>query len=71
VVVKRLKKRLRIEVYLQFVEVFNALFTKFSDFPDEDLEEDQVGCFSIACFLYPSSAFTEEEQPAPGDAINA
>ncbi len=69
-VIKRVKKRMRTEVYLQFVEAFNTLFTKFSDLPDEDSEEDEVAFFSIACFLYPSYAYAEEDESAAGEEIN-
>ena len=70
VVIKRVKKRLRTEVYLQFVEAFNALFTKFSDLPDEESEEDEIAFFSIACFLYPSYAYSEKEKPDPGEEVD-
>jgi len=61
-VIKKLKKRLRADTYQQFVEALNDLFNKFSSLPDEDDEANEVNFYSVACFLYPSYAYGDEDQ---------
>ncbi|MBW6466313.1 MAG: helix-turn-helix domain-containing protein [Brevefilum sp.] len=66
-VIKKLKKRLRTETYQHFVDAFSALMQEFSDLPDEFSEEGEVSCYAVACFLYPSFGFCEEEGQDSGD----
>jgi hypothetical protein len=66
-VIKKIKKRLRTATYQHFVDVFSALMQEFSDLPDEFGEEGEVRCYGVACFLYPSFAFHEEEGQDSGD----
>lgn len=60
-VIKKLKKRLRKATYQHFVDAFNALMQDFSELPDESGEEGEVGSYAVACFLYPSFAYDEED----------
>lgn len=70
-VIKVMKKRLRDETYHQFVGEFNQLMAAFNDLPDEDGHEDEVGVFSVACFIYPSFYFAAEDDDATGDEDHA
>ncbi len=62
VTIKKLKKRLRDETFQRFLDEFNQLMQAFEDLPDEEGEEDEVSVYALACFLYPSFAFVEENE---------
>jgi DNA-binding transcriptional ArsR family regulator len=67
-VIGKVKKRLRTTTYQHFVDAFTALIKEFSDLPDENDEDGQVGYYAVACYLYPSYAYHEEEgQESGGD----
>ena len=65
-VIRIIKKRVRDETYQRFVGEFNALMKTFNDLPDGDIDEDEVNVFTIACYLYPSYYFNEENETASG-----
>ena len=60
-VIGKIKKRLRAATYQHFVNAFNVLIKDFSDLPDEEGEEGEVSYYAVACFLYPSFAYSEED----------
>jgi DNA-binding transcriptional ArsR family regulator len=62
----KIKKRLRTATYQHFVNAFNALMKEFSDLPDENGEEGEVSYYALACYLYPSFAYREEEGQESG-----
>ena len=67
-VIEKIKKRLRTATYRHFVNAFNALIKDFSEQSDENGEEGEVGYYALACFMYPSFAYNEEDhQPAGGN----
>jgi DNA-binding transcriptional ArsR family regulator len=70
-VIKKIKKRLRIATYQHFVDALNILMKDFSDLPDEIGEEDEVSYYAVACFLYPSFAYREEDHQPAGDNDHA
>jgi DNA-binding transcriptional ArsR family regulator len=65
-VIRKIKKRLRAATYQHFVDAFNVLIKDFSDLPDEEGEEGEVSYYAVACFLYPSFAYSEEDHQFSG-----
>jgi DNA-binding transcriptional ArsR family regulator len=65
-VIGKIKKRLRAATYQHFVDAFNVLIKDFSDLPDEEGEEGEVSYYAVACFLYPSFAYSEEDHQLSG-----
>lgn len=70
-VIQKLKKRCRDETFQQFVDEFNALLKAFDDLPEEQGTDDETSVYSIACFLYPSFAFGENNETLDGEGNHA
>lgn len=60
VMIKKIKKRITDEFYQRFVDDFNRLLVDFEQLPDVDGDEVDASVYSVACFLYPSFAFGED-----------
>ena len=60
-VIGKVKKRLRTTTYQNFVDSFTVLMKEFSDLPDENNADSEVNDYAIACYLYPSYTYREEE----------
>ncbi len=61
-VITHTKKRLSDETYQQFVNRIRAILKEFSELQDEEDSGEGVNVFSIACYLYPSYYYNDEQE---------
>lgn len=58
--IKKIKKRLPDKLFQQFVDEFNRLLEKFEDLPEAGEDDVDASVYAVACFLYPSFVFGED-----------
>lgn len=69
-VIGEVKKRLRTATYQHFVDAFTALMKDYSDLPDENGEEGEVGYYALTCFMYPSFAYNDQDCHLTGGNVH-